>query len=773
LANRIIDRGEIYLNGYKYKINGPVQVQSIDPFPDPIRFGDASYDNKSHLSSWPIKCIGGIGNENFRTDEPDKIWWTNCITEYPGHILPPRLATKITIPTITAPTLLNGSFEDWTGDTPDNWNETESEPASSADWNIDEDAVKIKVGSSSVRFHADNANAGSGSSHLTLTSDAISVSGSQQMYLGYFVYPDTRDDGTGTIKVKIINNDSGETEDDISSLTLDAWHWRTISHTAGAGTATITIQIKMTVTAFNNIDWDYYFDQFVFGDSNASLLMANFNGEKYLADGNILYKLASGRASYEFVTIVPADITALVPSLDSKLYIFQGDTEEYMYMDTSEVLYQSDEYGDKAWQFDNKLLWATTDGVVQYAADPDNAAVTESACGTITDIADQIERFFVGRDAVGSTVSYCTTNSILKVLDIDTPEWLDTEVRLPSHPNGGKGACYYNGRIYISYGLGVKEYNPETGFIQDIGLTERDGLPSEYNGEIVFLLGDSASKGMFALVDASQTSGNSLSGLYKWHDGAWYCWWIDTVNNQAMTECIVSSAESGYAIYWGCGGDVYYIDIPRGVQNPDKISQYYATSGSLLTSWFDGGSISAAKLAKYLTDFARGISTTETIVVYYRIDKIYTNIATGWSGIINLNTVVENGAIETSIPSGATAGTGISFQAIQFKFDFVTTGSTNKPDIQDLTLWFKKSTGSEKQRGWTVPIIVKGDGRYSAKQKWANLETARVSDADVVFSFHGNDAGDEEYYVDVDYTGVAFETGRGYQGTATLTLIES
>ena len=540
--------------------------------------------------------------------------------------------------TITAPTLVNGSFENWTGDTPDNWTETESEPTSSADWNIYEDAVKVKAGSSSVRFHAKNANSGGGSLHLTLTSDAISVSGSQNVILGYWVYPDTRDGGTGTIKVKIKNNDSGETEDDISALTLDAWHWRDINHTTGAGTATITIEIKFTVTAFNNIDWDYYFDQFVFADSSASLLMANFNGEKYLADGNILYKLASGRASYSYVSVLPADITALVPSLDSKLYIFMGDSEEYMYMTTAEAFAQTDVadayYG---WQYDNKLFKCNSTGTVTYCANPDTASPSWVAAGTITDIADQIERFIVARDAAGSTVSYAATNSILKVLDLDTPEWLDTEVRLPNHPNGGKGACYFNGRIYLSYGLGVLEYNPNTGYVRDIGLTERDGLPIDFNGEIVYLLGDSSEKKIFALVDSSITSGDSYSGLYSWsEDTGWQCWWYDDTVNQAMSEAIVSPAESSYAIYWGVGSKVYYIDIPRGIKNPDKISQNYATSGVFITPWFDADNGVALKLAKSLQSVFTGITDKETVTLKYRIDHENTDLDTGWTNLDSL-----------------------------------------------------------------------------------------------------------------------------------------
>ena len=93
-----LNEQEVIINGYSYQVNGQVQMQSVDPFPETVRFGDASYDYKKNLSPWKIECTGGIGNENYRVGEPDKTWWTNCITEYPGHILPPRLATSIAQP---------------------------------------------------------------------------------------------------------------------------------------------------------------------------------------------------------------------------------------------------------------------------------------------------------------------------------------------------------------------------------------------------------------------------------------------------------------------------------------------------------------------------------------------------------------------------------------------------------------------------------------------------------------------------------------------------
>lgn len=598
---------EIKLNGYKYKLVSPVRKLSLSQFPAKISIGNNTYDNQKVLSSWNISGERGIGIEEMdEVKDVGKIWFTDCITGYKNHLLPPRLATKITAPTDAIT--------------------TENRPATAVDA-IQWDNESLAIDGDWDTYSEGNANYGyvqnlswSAAFNVTLdrsrTINKISVkpycNGAGDQIRVYYLSP------SGYVLVYEGIHASGTK--------------KTYTFTAGIASG-IRIQIynSNTSTTMKPIVYEISYDtpEIIGGTPN---LKANFNGDLYVSFGKVLAKLDTGRTSFEIIAELPETITALIPSLDSKLYIFCGDATNYFYMTTAEVIAQTDVadayYG---WQFDNKLLKCNSTGTVTYCANPDTASPTWSAAGTITDIANQIERFFVARDSFGSTVSYCATNSILKVLDLDTPEWLDTEVRLPSHPNGGKGAAYFNGRIYLSYGLGVKEYNPETGFTRDIGLTERDGLPIEYNGEIVKLLGDSGEKSLFALVDASQTTGDSKSGVYSWFNDEWHCWWLDTVNNQAMHDAIVSPAQSAYALYWGCGADVYYIDIPRGINNPDKITQNYATSGVFITPWFDAANGVAKKLAKSLQLFCTQAKDTMSITAKYRIDHEDTDLDTDWT----------------------------------------------------------------------------------------------------------------------------------------------
>jgi len=93
-----------------------------------------------------------------------------------------------------------------------------------------------------------------------------------------------------------------------------------------------------------------------------------------------------------------------------------------------------------------------------YSTDPDDATPTWTTDAAITDIADQIERFEIGKDASGNDVIYCATNTWLLAHDFTNTIWTRTAVKLPDHPNGGKGFAYWHDGHYLSYGLGVKRY---------------------------------------------------------------------------------------------------------------------------------------------------------------------------------------------------------------------------------------------------------------------------------------------------------------------------
>jgi len=903
----VTKQDEIELNGNKYHIKGLVKGAWIDPFPEQITLGDADYANRKDLSSWMIQDLrGGIGVEEM--DEKvdlNKCWWTNCIIKYRNHILPPRLATSVTIPTPTVDG--NPIFANFNGE------------------------LYLGKGSTLSKLNAGRTAFEAVKSNFTTSISAL-IPYKNKLYV-YLADADCIASDTLMYSNDTAYSSSSETPVKVAELTAKV-----------DGTFRIKFDIKRGGT-------DYGYGR-IYKNGIAVGTLQTGTTTSYVTKSQDI-------AGWEVGDLIQLYIYADAASTSYVQHFrIYGTDYTYWSMDTDESPTES-EYANAQWgiEHDAKLFKVGADGTVEYSTDPDDASPTWSSGGEISN-PDEIEGLLVGRDAGGVYTLYAPTHSVFQAYDSSTPQWVGTEAKLPNHPIGGRGHAYWNGKIYLSYGLAIKEYYPETGSFIDIGLTERDGLPVEYNGEIVKLLGDTGVKGMFASIDASITDSDSKSGLYLYDGFGWQCWWvqelqaedftaytevdtngkltvtatkatgadvdededvylysdkgaaffdeldidfeiyiastslasaiggmaisntvgtiadfvttditacawrdganykiclirgnnvaIDTYTGAANTlyyctltrtagsdscvlkiysdaarltlldtltvagfstttyryiygfvnyntgsggsdfdgyvqnltyslyngdmhDIIVSSAASEYAVYWDCDDVVYYIDIPRGIENPDKITQNYAESGIFISPWYDAGNPVAAKLAKVLEDYAKGITTTEYVSLKYRLDHTYTDLDTGWTTLDTLNTTGETGHNEELFGSGA----GISFKAIQFRLDFVTPGATAKPDIQSLVLYHKKRTGSEKLRVWNVTVLCDDYSTTSPKEKVANLKTAIESSLDVVFSYHPNDDSTESFYVTVDCPAFSQETGREYSSNYELQLTES
>ena len=440
-------------------------------------------------------------------------------------------------------------------------------------------------------------------------------------------------------------------------------------------------------------------------------------------------------------------------------------------MSTAEAFTQSNS-ANAYWgiQWDNKLWKLNTSGAWAYSTNPDSGTPTWTSGGSITDIASQIESLFKGYDANGNTVVYCATNSTLKVYDDTNALWLDTEVKLPDHPNGGKGATYWNGAHYISYGLGVKQHLPIDYAVRDVGLIEDDGIPSEYNGEIVKFLGEGASDVLFALVDASQVTGTQKSSLWTYDGKGWKCWWIDADDDGAMHDVIVSSASSGYAVYWDCGGSIFYIDLYRGIQSPRQLSgtQSYETSGIYVSSSYNALWPVGNKIGTQVRCSVRGnVSADETVTVKYRVNYSNTDIGTGWTTLGSA--ITSSGETTLPMPNSSTPS-GTSWRTIQFRLDLVRAAgtATETPAVVYLVLDYYKVI--PKMWGWLVTLdLSKGDyADKSSEQLIDALVTAAETEALVTFVFE-----DTTKYVRIEAVDLKHSTGEYPKGTAQVFLTEA
>ena len=748
MALTIIGDKEIGINGYKYNLSHPLMEMNQSPMPSKLDTGDTSYAQENYLSNWIQKDRRGgiLIAEMDESIHADRLLWTDCNIDNDGHTVLPRLATAVTIPvSTTGLTITDPGVEIWTdSSTLTNWTK-----------------------STGSLLRGD-------SSPIAGLYDAI-------LYDVAIVYQDIAASNyagrrfTFTAKCKTAT---------ASNAKIGIWDGKTWTesnfHTGGGGIETLTVT---KVFAYNADAFTIRFRQFVTtnqayfdtatlagGTTGTFSNFANFNGEKYAAFGNLLAKLDSGRASYTVLYDFGAAITAIIPSLNSRLYVFLGNSTNYYYMSTAEAFTQSNS-ANAYWGIENAglLYKLSATGVWASSADPDGAAPTWNNLADITTDVSKIEGLFRGRDASGNYIVYCATNTTQLVYDATNNKWLLTELRLPDHPNGGKGATYWNDGHYFSYGLGIKRYVTGTmATITEVGLDRDDGLMAEYNGEIVKFCADSQYF-LGALVDASQTSGSTQSGLYVWDGRSWKCWWADSNNNAAMHDVIVSSAESGYAIYWDCGSAVYYIDIPRGIQNPRQLTGVlkYALSGILISSWFDADTVVFAKLAKEVASYARNLTTTETVSIKYRLNHLYEDRDTGWTTLVVLNSTAENGVVETLLASGA----GLSYDAIQYRLD-LTRGATNtnSPDLLALVTSYLLRKGDANLKTWNFTVLIDGEASDEGiKEQYDNIWSAITSSTLVPLVFRDDE---DPHYVLLYLNGSETQTGEEYKGQMSLTAVE-
>ncbi len=761
MAQKIQNKFEVFLNSLKYTAEGPIYCHYQPRQAGKINTGPDGYDKDQFLSHWIIKDQTGGGgiDEMDESIHADRYWWTNCITDQNGHILLPRLATAVTLDAypmkITDPGL-------------EAWNSA-STPTS---WTIGAGTCARQTSSPhSGTYYLSIGLYAPGNVYQDLTTWNNNYRGKTAVFKVWYRI----DPGSNPAYIEIYDGVDTTTSAAGSEITFTQL---SVSHTFNAAATGCRVILRggdgTHLAYFDGLSTDLPYR----GTTGPSAHFANFNGYLYLAVGNCLFKLdADGDQltlieSFETEEAGSPDtlIKKLIPSLNSCLYIFLGDTLPYQYMSTAEsftVTNVTDATHGVQW--DNKLVKLSSTGEGDYATTPNSATPSWTTTGDITDVGEDVENLLVAPDANGDPALYAPTHGALKILDLSVPKWMDTAVHLADHPNGGKGACYFRDSIFVSYGLGIKKYTPAgTASISEVGLNRDAGLPVEFNGEIVKLVGDSGSDHMFALVDASQVSGSPYSSLYSYNGQSWFCWWFDSSGaSKTMHDCITSSASGRYAVYWDSGGAIYYMPIPRGIDNPIMTgTQTYETTGVYLSSWFDGGTAAFKKLIKKLVLYTKGVTSTETVVIRYRTNRTNDNLSTGWTTLDTLDSTGESGEKTELLASGA----GIEVNAFQIRLDLERGSTTTaSPDVQTVVTAYQLVTKGT----WTFnfKIIIDDQHGTTAATKIANLKTALELGTLIPLLFRPDSSTDTHYvrlYLPEGWT----DSGSHYEGEYTIQAIE-
>ena len=97
MANKVVKKNEVYLNGNYYPITRPVQQVLASIYPAKVTIGDTTRDSQARTSviSWS-DFRGGIGVERMEgATDVDRSWFSTCSLRYKRHLVLPAKTTSV------------------------------------------------------------------------------------------------------------------------------------------------------------------------------------------------------------------------------------------------------------------------------------------------------------------------------------------------------------------------------------------------------------------------------------------------------------------------------------------------------------------------------------------------------------------------------------------------------------------------------------------------------------------------------------------------------
>jgi len=283
---------------------------------------------------------------------------------------------------------------------------------------------------------------------------------------------------------------------------------------------------------------------------------------------------------------------------------------------------------------------------------------------------------FVGRDAGNSKQLNFLTRKGVGYLDVYTNFVHGfTEVEWEYDANSGNKGMYFRGYTYVLTGKGI--YEIADGSAISIGPNERDGLVQEITGPIVDMIGVG-----FWIVIAINGGASGKSAILKRHINGDH-WHIVHKTATPATEINALVWESG-TLYFGEGTDVKSMQFSPATDNINEISGYLGTtSAKFRYPYFHSPFESTTKVAHKIHAVTRGMSATEYVDIYYRMDE-----ETDWTLLGRLQASPTPTPLEFKDGNGEPRG--IEFERIQIEERWVSAGIADTyPSIESLTLDYR------------------------------------------------------------------------------------
>ena len=112
MANKVVSKNEVFLNGTYYPVARPVQSVLASIYPAKVVIGDTTRDSqvRSSVISWS-DWRGGIGIERMQgASDVDRAWWSTCQLRYRHHLVLPALANVTTAEITGGATAITGEI---------------------------------------------------------------------------------------------------------------------------------------------------------------------------------------------------------------------------------------------------------------------------------------------------------------------------------------------------------------------------------------------------------------------------------------------------------------------------------------------------------------------------------------------------------------------------------------------------------------------------------------------------------------------------------------
>jgi hypothetical protein len=321
-----------------------------------------------------------------------------------------------------------------------------------------------------------------------------------------------------------------------------------------------------------------------------------------------------------------------------------------------------------------------------------------------------------------------------------------------------------------------------------MGPDRDDGLPRDRRGTIRHLAashneliaavdGTAAPNDVVADVFVSWESivgpgpNTGFSTIAGWDEKGWQVLWPGAETNESVGTLHVSVAYDEYRLWWSVGAQVYWMELPRDITNPNQIDDMdYAASGTHETPWFAAGQIEVDKLGLLLCLDLGDITATETVTLSMGMDRDET-----WEVMEVFDKPQTHHVHRMRLPTTAKPE-GQPFDWIRFKWDLVRgTTTTNSPKLHGATLVFRKKL--PVRRGWDLFINIPkgGYGGKSDSELRAAITKAISSPTLVPFTYRPASPNHDEAldtWVDVKGNVDLEQTGNDYSGSARLRLVE-